>query len=195
VHFFLLRSAGTGIADRRVAIVGIRIRIRAIRRRVVRKARSLPAGIGALFVVRATRLVGKYLKSLLVITRCVRYSPPGQLRCSLRDLTAMDGANAEIAGAVFGLPPQSSVGWASTAELVIQPFSRLQKTWMTCGSCRVPFGPTPSFASASCLRSPAFAGMTSNSEGLGKHCAAALPVQRIRRVRRSPSRRIPSSHA
>jgi hypothetical protein len=24
----------------------------------------------------------------------------------------MDGGNAEIAGAVFGLPPQSSVGWA-----------------------------------------------------------------------------------
>jgi len=49
-------------------------------------------------------------------------------------------------------------------ELVIQFFSVLTKNWMTRGSCRVPFGPTPSFAPASCLRSPAFAGMTAYSE-------------------------------
>src|SRR5258706_7768975 len=33
--------------------------------------------------------------------------------------------------------------------------------WITRGSCRAPHGPASLFAPASCLRSPAFAGMTS----------------------------------
>jgi hypothetical protein len=37
--------------------------------------------------------------------------PSGRLRRSLWHLTAMDGGNAENAGAVFGLPPQSSLRW------------------------------------------------------------------------------------
>ena len=41
--------------------------------------------------------------------RAAREASCAALRCPLRHLTAMDGGNAENAGAFFGLPAQSNV--------------------------------------------------------------------------------------
>jgi hypothetical protein len=70
--------------------------------------------------------------------------------------------------------------------------SRRRSKWMTVRSCGLPFGPFALrriFAPASCLRSPAFDGMTAPVSGRSSH--DSLPETRLRSSRPSGTREAP----